>query len=187
MLVLPLKPQRELYDAMPQDQGHDSPATLRPRRLLRGEITYAAAKEQDANILHELGYRDQKISFFTHLHRNRELIRTLVARHLGLASADACRVVDVEDWIHGSFNVCIRVDIVDPKGNIGRQIMIRFPLPYRIGENCCPGNADEKVRCEVGTYTWLKENCPTVPIPHLYGFGLSNGKTVCLCLLFRRL
>lgn len=58
--------------------------------------------------------------------------------------------------------------------------MIRFPLPYRIREDSCPGNADEKVRCKVGTYTWLKENCPTVPIPHLYGYGLSSGKTVSL-------
>ncbi|KAJ5930962.1 hypothetical protein N7466_006455 [Penicillium verhagenii] len=162
---------------MTQDQGHDLPSTLKPRRLLRGEITYAAAKEQDANILHELGYRDQKIRFFTQLDRNRDLIKTIVAHHLGLASTDQCRVVDVGDWIHGSFNVCIRVDVVDLKGNVERQVMIRFPLPYRIGEKCCPGNADEKVRCEVGTYAWLKENCPTVPIPHLYGFGLSSGKS----------
>ncbi|KAE8150258.1 hypothetical protein BDV25DRAFT_154759 [Aspergillus avenaceus] len=158
---------------MPQDQDHD---ILKPRRLLRGEITYAAAKEQDANILHALGYRDQKIKFFTHLYQNRELIKSLVAHHLGFASPDVCRVVDVEDWIHGSFNVCIRVDVVDPRGN-GKQVMIRFPLPYRIGEELCPGNADEKVRCEAGTYAWLHENCSTVPIPHFYGFGLSSGKT----------
>lgn len=163
---------------MSQDQGHDSATPLKPRRLLRGEITYSAAKEQDANILHELGYRDKKIQFFTYLYRNRKLIQKLIARHLGLASADACRVVEVEDWIHGSFNVCIRADIVDPNGDIKRQVMIRFPLPYRIGESFCPGNADEKVRCEVGTYVWLKENCPNIPIPHLYGFGLSSGKSV---------
>ncbi|RJE26604.1 Phosphotransferase enzyme family [Aspergillus sclerotialis] len=90
----------------------------------------------------------------------RQLIKKLVARHLGLGSADACHVVDVEDWIHGSFNVCIRVDVIDPEGNLRRQVMIRFPLRYRIGEDYCPGNADEKVRCEVGTYAWLKENCP---------------------------
>lgn len=47
----------------------DDAPPLKPRRLLRGEITYAAAKEQDANILHELGYRDQKIRFFTHLYQ----------------------------------------------------------------------------------------------------------------------
>ena len=164
---------------MSQDQGHDSAATLKPRRLLRGEITYSAAKEQDANILHELGYRDKKIQFFTYLYRNRKRIQKLIARHLGLASADACRVVEVEDWIHGSFNVCIRADIVDRNGDTRRRVMIRFPLPYRIGEKSRPGNADEKVRCEVGTYVWLKENCPNIPIPHLYGFGLSSGKRVC--------
>jgi hypothetical protein len=156
---------------------------LKTRSLLRSEITYSAAKDNDANILHELGYRDQKIRFFTHLYRNRELIKSLVARHLGLGSRDLCHVVDVEDWIHGSFNVCIRVDIFGSTGVVGRQVMIRFPLPYRIGENCCPGNADEKVRCEVGTYTWLKENCPTVPIPHLYGYGLSSGKIVLLSFI----
>lgn len=150
---------------------------LKPRSLLRGDITYDTAKDSDANILHELGYRDQKIRFFTYLYRNRELIKSLITRHLGLASRDSCHLVDVEDWIHGSFNVCIRADVFDSIGAVERQVMIRFPLPYRIGEDYCPGNADEKVRCEVGTYTWLKENCPTVPIPHLYGYGLSSGRT----------
>lgn len=87
-------------------QTHDAPAvTLKPRRLLDGEITYSAATEKETNILHELGYRDQKILYFTHLYWNRKLIKTIVAHHLGLASADTCHLVDVEDWIHGSFNV----------------------------------------------------------------------------------
>lgn len=30
--------------------------------------------------------------------------------------------------------------------------MNRFPLLYRIGEDCCPEYADEKVRCEAGIY-----------------------------------
>ncbi|KIA75690.1 hypothetical protein HK57_00505 [Aspergillus ustus] len=57
-----------------------------------------------------------------------------------------------------------------------RQLMIRFPLPYKVGEDYRPGNADENVRCEAGTYAWMQENCPTVPIPQLYGFGLSTGE-----------
>jgi hypothetical protein len=146
--------------------------------LLRDEITYAVAQEQDTNILHELGYRDQKIRFFTHLYRNRELIKNLVARHLGLTSAETCHLADVEDWIDGSFNVCIRVDIDSRDRVSAKQLMIRFPLPYKIGENTHPGNADEKVRCEAGIYVWLQENCPDVPIPQLYGFGLSNGQSV---------
>ena len=60
---------------MSQDGGNGSPAALKTRHLLRDEITYAFAREQDASILHELGYRDQKIQFFTHLYRNRELIK----------------------------------------------------------------------------------------------------------------
>lgn len=161
-------------------QGHDcdSKSTLKPRRLLRGEITFADAKEQDANILHQLGYREQKIRFFTHLYRNRELIKTIVACHLGLGTADACSIVDVDEWIHGNFNVCIRVDIDKHRGNSGRQVMVRFPLPYRIGEYSSPGNADEKIRCEIGTYAWLQENCPNVPIPRFYGYGFTAGKQV---------
>lgn len=157
----------------------DAPSTLKPIRLLRGEITYAAAKDKNANILHELGYRDQKIQFFTHLYRNRKLLKAIAAHHLGLVSTEVCQVADVDEWIHGSFNVCIRIDIGGHGRNFAKQLMIRFPLPYRIGEDCCPGNADEKVRCEAGTYAWLEENCATVPIPQLYGFGLSNGQTVC--------
>ncbi|PGH18438.1 hypothetical protein AJ79_00507 [Helicocarpus griseus UAMH5409] len=150
---------------------------LKSRRLLRGEITYDSAKEQDANILHQSGYRDQRTTYFTHLCRSRRLIQKIVGHHLGLHSLDICHVVDVEEWIHGSFNVCIRIDVDAQGHNPARQLMIRFPLPYRIGESSCPGNADEKVRCEAGTYAWLQENCPTVPIPQLYGFGLSTGRT----------
>lgn len=163
---------------MTQNQT-DSQSLLRPRRLSRGEITYSAAKEQDYNVLHELGYWDQKIRYFTHLHRNRKLIKQTVADHLSI-SPETCHLAEVDDWIHGSFNVCIRIK-VDARGRVPeRQMMIRFPLPYRVGENHYPGNSDEKVCCEAGTYIWLQENCPNIPIPHLYGFGLSTGQTVCL-------
>jgi hypothetical protein len=35
-----------------------------------------------------------------------------------------------------------------------------------------------QVRCEAGTYAWPQEKCPSVPIPRLYGSGLSTGQTV---------
>lgn len=41
-----------------------------------------------------------------------------------------------------------------------------------------PGNVDEELRFEVATYIWIHENCPTVPIPTLYGFGFPDGQTV---------
>lgn len=82
---------------MSLDQGQDLGMTLKPRNLLRGEITHSVAKEEDANILHELGYRDEKIRFFTHLHRNRKLIQSMAAHQLSITEIDACHLVDVED------------------------------------------------------------------------------------------
>lgn len=95
-----------------------------------------------------------------------------------------CHLANPEQWMHGSFNICIRVDI-DGRGQIsGKQAIIRFPLPYRVGESTCPGNEDEKILYEAGTYPWLQENCPSVPIPQLYGFGLSTGQTVGITLYY---
>lgn len=144
---------------------------LRPRALLRGPITYEEADYQDANILHELSYVAKRDEFFGHLDRNYRTIRALAAHHLRLPSK-ACEVGKRKDWIHGSFNVCIPI-LTD-----NRDYFMRFPLPYRVGEGLRKGNADEKLRCEVATYAFMQKNCPDVRIPFLYGFGLSDGKTM---------
>lgn len=144
------------------------------RRLLRQEITYSAAKEEEVNILHQLEYYDQRTQFFDNLNAKRDWIKAAVAHHLGLNSPAACHVTETEDWLHGSFNVCVPVTVDN-----GKRVLVRFPLPYRVGEAFRPGNGDEKIRCEAGTYAWLQENCPMVPIPRLYGFALSTGESVC--------
>ncbi|KAJ9355820.1 hypothetical protein DTO282F9_5149 [Paecilomyces variotii] len=74
------------------------------RRLLRGEITYSAAKDKEVNILHRLEYYNQEIQFFSLLDKSRDWIRAVVSYHLNLRSSDHCRVADVSDWLHGSFN-----------------------------------------------------------------------------------
>ncbi|KAF9894009.1 hypothetical protein FE257_008980 [Aspergillus nanangensis] len=145
---------------------------LNNRRLLNGDITYSAAKGCESNILHELGYYDQKTRFFNHLYKYRDQVEEIVVHHLNLSSKNACSIADPQDWRHGSFNLCIPVDV---RGHDAKRVMVRFPLPYRVGEKPHPGNADEKILCEAGTYAWLQENCPEIPIPNLYGFGLSSG------------
>jgi len=148
---------------------------LRSRRLLREEITFSVAQDKELNILHQLGYYDKKEQFFDSLYRKSNLMKSTVAHHLSLQSADACVVADMSDWLHGSFNVCVPVTISTWQE---KRVLLRIPLPYRVGEFLQPGNGDEKIRCEAGTYAWLDENCPEVPIPRLYGFGLSTGQTV---------
>ncbi|KAK2732671.1 hypothetical protein FQN55_003950 [Onygenales sp. PD_40] len=146
----------------------------RTRRLLREDITYSAAKDCEVNILHQLKYYSSKHGcFFNQLNDNRHWIKSVVAYHLGLSarSVNPLRVGEVENWFHG---VCISVNVED---KAWRRVPPRLPLPYRNGEAFRPGNCDEKVRCEVGTSAWLRENCPDVPIPHLYGFAMSTGET----------
>ncbi|PGH35133.1 hypothetical protein GX50_02055 [[Emmonsia] crescens] len=153
---------------------------LRTRRLLKKEITYSLAKEREVNVLHQLGYYDQQTRFFSHLNENRSWMKAVITHHLGLRSTDACHVANMEDWLCGSFNVCVPVTIDNWNGirhQSGQRVLLRFPLPYRVGDAFQPGNSDEKIRCEAGAYAWLEKNCPDVPIPRLYGFAMSTGET----------
>ncbi|GFG19491.1 hypothetical protein IFM5058_10143 [Aspergillus udagawae] len=152
---------------------------MKTRRLLKEEITYSVAKEREVNVLHQLGYLDQQCRFFSHLNERQEWMKAVIAYHLGVKSTDMCHVANMEDWFRGSFNVCVPVTIDNWKGRQqpGQRVILRFPLPYRVGEGFRPGNGDEKIQCEAGAYAWLQQNCPNVPIPRLYGFALSTGET----------
>ncbi|GAM85142.1 hypothetical protein ANO11243_031460 [Dothideomycetidae sp. 11243] len=138
--------------------------------LPHGRITYDSAKDRETNILQEIRFAGEKQRFFDYLEHSQGLISATVARHLRV-STHACKIDERKYWIYGSFNVCINVWI-----DRGPDVLIRFPLPFQIKEDICPGNADEKVRCEVAMYVWLQENCPDVPIPFLYGFGVSKAQ-----------
>ncbi|KKK15238.1 hypothetical protein AOCH_000385 [Aspergillus ochraceoroseus] len=144
------------------------------RQLLRRKITYSDAKGEEFNVLHQLKYHSEQTRFFAQLHDRREWMKAAVTHHLGLKSSAECHVADVENWLHGSFNVCVPVTIDSWHG---KRVLMRFPLPYRLGERFRPGNCDEKLLCEAGSYAWLQRNCPEVPIPRLYGFALSTGET----------
>lgn len=92
-----------------------------------------------------------------------------------LLHVPTCRIIDSKLWRSGSFNVAILVRL--PRG---KNVYLRLPFLHRIGECTFPGNVDEKIRTETGTYLWLQKHCPDIPIPTLHAFGLPNGLTVCL-------
>ncbi|RMD40837.1 hypothetical protein DV735_g4313, partial [Chaetothyriales sp. CBS 134920] len=114
------------------------------RDLLSGPITLSEAKVKASNVVQQLEYPQHKQAFFQRLQGQCQLIRAIVAHHLGVDLAK-CDVSPLEYWRHGSFNVCVpaRVDAPDPENPI--FVMVRFPLPYRVGEATHPGNADEKL------------------------------------------
>ncbi|KAI1962487.1 hypothetical protein LOZ58_002829 [Ophidiomyces ophidiicola] len=144
---------------------------VKTRRLMRREITYSSAKTNETNILVSLGYYGKLYDFFLHLHRHENLLKQAAAHHLGV-NPERCEVALVTKWLFGSFNVCIPI-VIDAQ----KSVLMRFPLPHRVGESFRPGNSDEKLRCEAGTYTWLQQNCPSIPIPRLYGVAFSTGQS----------
>lgn len=114
--------------------------------LLGGSITLEEALDQEEDMLLDLSYPDSRIDFFVSIYSHRDDIAQLVSDNLGLGRCHQCRLGEVREWIHGSFNVCIPVYV-----ELTKRVMIRFPLPYKLGESVCPGNADEKLRCEAAT------------------------------------
>ncbi|KAJ5566787.1 hypothetical protein N7535_006093 [Penicillium sp. DV-2018c] len=145
--------------------------------LLRGRITLEDALEQEEDMLLEVSYPDSRLEFFVFLVTHRDDIAALVSDHLGLDRSNQCRVGEVEKWLYGSFNVCIPVYVDNWNKGPTKRVLIRFPLPYKVGESTYPGNADEKLRCEAATFIWIRKHHLDIPIPRLWGFGLSGGQT----------
>ncbi|KAM0741640.1 hypothetical protein ACQRIT_004497 [Beauveria bassiana] len=151
------------------------------RSLLSGPITFSNAKGRAANVLEALLYPQRKLAFYDYIERRRDLVAEVIAHHFGVKPSEI-QVSPQIWWRHGSFNLCIPFTIIakmtdpDVLPNVPPYAFIRFPLPYRVGEAAHPGNSDEKVRCEAATYAWMEENCPDVPIPKLFGFGLSTNE-----------
>lgn len=147
--------------------------------LLRGSITLDEALEQEEDVILDLSYPECRMEFFVFLYSHRNDIAAIVSDHLGLGRSIQCRVGEVKEWIHGSFNVCIPVYVEDWNKCSEKRVLIRFPLPYKLGESTFPGNADEKLRCEAATFIWIQKHCPDIPLPRLWGFGFAGGQTVC--------
>lgn len=147
--------------------------------LIRGNTTLEAALEEEEDMLLELDYPEQRVDFFLSIYTNREDVTKLASSHLGLGCSETCRLGEVNEWLHGSFNVCIPIYVAKQGQPPVKRAMIRFTLPYKIGESRFPGNVDEKLRSEAATYIWIRENCLDVPIAELWGFGLVGGQSVC--------
>ena len=100
---------------------------IRPR-LLYETIAYEGTREREVSILNELLYHSQcKLHvFFQYARQRRHMTEKLVAHHLGLSSS-ICHAQDWQEWMHGSFNLCVPVSI-----ERARRIIMRFPpMPDR--------------------------------------------------------
>lgn len=167
----------KLESALPgSEHPPNAPTTTLP--LLYGKMTLAEALEEEDNAIFPLAYSSQREDFLFWIYEHREDFKALVSLHLDLANSETCRFGEFREWKHGSFNVCIPVYIDNWKKHPGKRVLLRLPLPYKVGESTCPGNADEKLRAEAAAFIWIQENCPDIPIPFLWGFGFPSGQSV---------
>ncbi|KAI4217620.1 MAG: hypothetical protein LQ351_000216 [Letrouitia transgressa] len=144
--------------------------------LLGQQVTLDAALGSVDDMLLELSYPSKQIALYSHLRKQQSVIEALVSFHLGLSTTERCRMSETREWMCGYYNVCIPIYVDGWIRFPGKRVIIRIPLPYKLGEAENPGNVEEKLRCEAATFIWIKEQCPEVPIPHLWGFGFPNGQ-----------
>ena len=153
--------------------------------LLRGEISLETALASNDDMLPELSYPQKQKNFFNYLYNHKSDIENIVRYHLGLKKNEDCCIGQVDEWICGNFNVCIPVYLDESSVVVSskrrKRVLVRVALPYKLGEDLeeYKGNVEEKLRCEAASHIWINENCPSVPTPYLWGFGLPCGQCVC--------
>lgn len=147
--------------------------------LLGRQITLDAAVDSADDMLLELSYPAKQAAFYFYLRERRSSIEALVSFHLGLSKKARCRMSETREWMCGYYNVCVPIYVDGGVGFPGKRVLIRIPLAYKLGEAENPGNVEEKLRCEAATFIWIREQCPEVPIPYLWGFGFPSGQCVC--------
>ena len=103
---------------------------------------------------------DKRIDLLIYLLDHQYEIQSLVAYHLGGKKVENYRLAPIGEWEHGSHNIYLPVSIKGRQGHGGERVIIRFPLPYKLGEDLFPGDAIEKVRSEAAIYIWIRSHCP---------------------------
>lgn len=147
-------------------------------RTISNDITLDFALEEEHDLLRKLTYWNKRLAFAGYLRSHSDEIEAVIAFHLGLTDSGNCRLAPMGAWVHGSFNMCVPAYVKGWERCAEKRVMIRFPLPYKVGEEEVPGNAEEKLRCEAATYAWIQDNCPDVPIVRLLGFSFADDQCV---------
>ena len=153
-------------------------SSARRLKLIGKNIKLSEALDDEDNILQELRYPKKRIDLIVLLLESEDEILRVAAQHLNIKTS-ACKLSQVSEWRHGSFNLCIPIYV---SWNGCTRVLFRIPLPYKLGEDLLPGNVDEKIRCEAATYIYIREFCPEVTTPMLLGFGFSTGVSASLSL-----
>lgn len=153
--------------------------------LLNGTtINRDNALENDGNVLTLHTQFQSLLQMYEQLWENKLAVSALVAAYIGIKHEDI-ELAPFTTWKRGSFNLAVPIMIKqgnDPNQNeqIPDKVLLRIPIPAKVGEEYHPGSVADKLRCEVASYIWMQRHCPEVRIPDLYGFCIpgTNGGQV---------
>ncbi|KAI5464325.1 hypothetical protein BGZ63DRAFT_401282 [Mariannaea sp. PMI_226] len=142
------------------------------------DLTYQEVVDSPDDFIRDQNQEDEKSIFTRFIWKNRSLIKLFVFLHLKLDSGAGFTfyIPNPDLWEYGRFNISFPIEVREFNDNINVAVWFRIPIPYALGEDENPGNVEEKVRIEAGSRLWMRENCPTVPLPHLYGFGFADDR-----------
>ncbi|TLD29613.1 Aminoglycoside phosphotransferase [Venturia nashicola] len=138
-------------------------------------LTYEAAIDSESDVIRHAEVIREAAEFLSELEASAPQFEQLVAHHLGLPDSQRCSVWARKHWMSGGFNIGIPIDVLGQ--GVGRRVFMRIPRPHKIAEQRFPGAIEEKMRCEIGTYAYIQDDCKDIPIAHLIGFGLPGGQT----------
>lgn len=142
--------------------------------------TLESAFEEEGNLLLRLQHQHVAQSLRLQLWEDRALIADIIRHHLRLGRNEDCTVLPPATWTQGAFNICVFVKVT--KQHVSpRKFVFRCPMPHKLAEQQHSGTVDEKLSCEAASYVWMQEHCTDVRIPHLYGFGFTDGSHVRSC------
>lgn len=124
------------------------------------DVSFESARCMEEDVTKRIHQYYQTIAAKEQLaqHSEQGLISGLVAHHFGINGSFAkkrCVGEPVDNWLRGSFNLCVPVLVKDTDGRSSQRVLLRCPMAHRSS-----GMMEEKMRCEVATYIWMQENCP---------------------------
>lgn len=140
------------------------------------DCTFEEALKDENDMLRRLQFTGKRLKIAWILHSHKEDIEKIVAHHLGISLTE-CKAKTLETK-NGSFNICVPVDVTTSSSLVPKKVYFRTPLAHKVGESDHPGNAEEKLRCEIAMYLWLEARHHRVPIVLLRGYSFGKGTAV---------
>ncbi|OAA53908.1 Aminoglycoside phosphotransferase [Niveomyces insectorum RCEF 264] len=149
-------------------------------------INCEEALESEKNIIVRNAQFNSLVQLSMRLWEQRAAASALVAMHVGVGP-ECIEMAHHSTWQRGMFNLVVPMLVKDKAAEstgtdksldkASNEVLLRIPMPAKLGEEQHPGSVADKLQCETASYIWMQRHCPEVRIPHLYGVGFpgANG------------